>query len=276
MKLEYVVTEAMLLKEYLIHIGLSRAFCRKLKLYGKMQINGNDAKNYFPVKPGDTITLEYSEAENDEIIAVNGNLDIIFEDEYLLIINKPNGLACQPSKRHYTDNLISIVKEHYKKEGITSNIHLVNRLDMATSGLLIIAKSGFVHGEFRKQSIVRKYYAKVSGILQCKKDTINLPIARDNNSSILRKVDKEGKEAITHYQVVSENDQTSIIDINLETGRTHQIRVHFAHLNHPLIGDMLYNPNPASKELYLHCYNLQFKHPITNEVLNITKEPDWL
>ena len=279
MELVYKVEQEMLLKEYLVYLGLSRRFIKKVKLYGKMYINGILSKNYYPVKTGDVITLEYDEEENDEILTQKEELDILYEDSHILVVNKMSNLATQPSRKHYYNNLVSIVKGYFEDNNINSNVHIVNRLDYATSGLMVIAKDGFTHHALTKDKVInRYYYALVSGFLSEKEGTINLPIARMSDSSIKRMVDENGKVAITHYKVINEDKEnnTSLVEIKLETGRTHQIRVHFSYLGHPLIGDQLYNLNCVdSSRLCLHCFKIEFINPYTDEKIVLEKKPDF-
>ena len=280
MKLEYICEQDMLLKEYLVYLGLSRRFCKRVKLYGKMIINDEIALNFYPVKKGDKITLEYNETTNEDILTLKDDLDVVYEDSHILVVNKKANLATQPSRKHFDTNLVSIVKGYFEKNGVNSNVHVVNRLDYATSGLMIIAKDGFTHFALTKEKIInRYYYAIVHGIMDIKKGVINLPINRVSAESIKREVNDKGKEAITNYEVVKEDihNNTSIVRIKLDTGRTHQIRVHFAYLGHPLVGDALYNPHFNDEErLYLHSYRLEFRNPYNNEQICLEKEPDFL
>ena len=279
MKLEYICEQEMLLKEYLVYLGLSRRFCKRVKLYGKMFINGEIALNFYPVKKGDKITLDYNEGENQEILSQYDELDIVYEDNHILVINKKENIATQPSKRHYYNNIVSMVKGYFEKKGINSNVHIVNRLDFATSGLMVIAKDGFTHHALTKEKVIKRYYyALVEGIIQEKEGTINLPIARINDDAIKREVNELGKEAITNYKVVKENKEKniSLVEINLVTGRTHQIRVHFSYLGHPLIGDKLYNPNYSDAErLFLHSFKVEFINPYTNEQIIKEVKPEF-
>lgn len=280
MELTYICEKEMLLKEYLVYLGLSRRFCKKVKLYGKMMINDEIALNFYPVHVGDKITLEYNEGTNEGILTLKNDLDIVYEDSHILVVNKPANLATQPSRKHFEYNLVSMVKGYFEKNGINSNIHVVNRLDYATSGLMVIAKDGFTHFALTKEKIIsRYYYAVIHGIMDKKEGVIDLPIARLSSSSIKREVSSEGKPAITHYKVVKEDvkNNTSVVKIKLETGRTHQIRVHFAYLGYPLVGDALYNPLYNDEErLYLHSYKVEFISPYTNELISLEKDPDFL
>ena len=279
MKIEYIANKECILKEYLVELGLSRNFMKKVKLYGKMYINDVEVKNYFPIKIGDKIVLEYNEEENDNIITKTNPLDICYEDEHILIINKPESLAVQPSRKHYEENVVSYVKGYFKNNNIVSNVHIVNRLDFATSGLMIVAKDGFTHHQLTKEKIItRKYNAVICGIIDKKEGIINLPIKRESDEkdgNIKRIVAPDGKEAITHYKVISESlvNNLSLIDVKLDTGRTHQIRVHFKTIGYPLLGDKIYGKE--SDRLYLHCYHLSFINPYNNKEIVIEKFPTF-
>lgn len=274
MKLEYIVDQdEMMLKDFIILKGISKSLARKIKLYGRMYINGEESKNYFLVKKGDKVTLEYNEVLNSDILVNNEELDIRYEDDHILIVNKRKNLATQPSRLHQFDNLISLVKSYFIKQGINTNIHLVNRLDYSTSGLVIIAKDGYTHNELSKIDITKKYYALVSGHLDKTSDTINLKIGRVVEHNIKRWVMENGKESITKYNVIKEYDDYSLVDIELLTGRTHQIRVSFAYLLHPLLGDKLYG---EGEDLKLCCYYIKFINPFDNKTIEISIKPNWV
>lgn len=273
MKLKYIVDEDSVVKEYILRQGISRKLGRKIKLYGKILINGKEAKNYFEIHKDDVLEIELEEESNPEIPTTNLPIDIIYEDEYFLVINKPTNLSSQPSKKHYEDNLISRVKSYYQNKGIINNIHLVNRLDYGTSGLLIIAKNGYIHYLLSAIEFEKRYLAFVEGILEEKSGVISLPIIRLENSTIKRGVGLNGQEAITIFKVIKEYENKSLLELQLVTGRCHQIRVHLSHINHPIIGDKLYGN--SSDELLLHSYFLKFVHPITKEEILLKKLPNW-
>ena len=166
MKLKYIVEEdQILVKESLELKGLSRTIRKKARVQDNIFINGEKAKNYYELHKGDTLELDFFESPNDEIYPSDINLDIRYEDDYFIIINKERGIASQPSRKHLKDNVISGVKSHFIKNNIESNVHLVNRLDLNTSGLMIIAKDGLTHFEFSKVDIKKQYLCLVTGIL---------------------------------------------------------------------------------------------------------------
>ena len=204
--------------------------------------------------------------EKCDLLKVDKKIEIIYEDEYLLIVNKPSFLDCSSSRRHYEDNLSSRVAYYYQKKKIQSNIHIVNRLDYLTSGLMIFAKHGLMHQFFQNTKMTKKYLLKVQGHLKDKEGQIILKIKKSENG-IKRIVSPDGKTAITNYRVLKENSQDSIIEATLVTGRTHQLRVSFSFLKHPIIGDELYGSSIQSP-LQLCCYSLSFVHPITKEHLS--------
>ena len=275
MILKYIIDEEkILVKEYLELIVLSRNISKKARVEDIIYINGEKGKNFYPLKKGDVLELKFDEQLNEEILVNDKDLDIIYEDDYIMLINKENDISSQPSQKHPLHNVISCVKYYFIKNNINSNVHLVNRLDYSTSGLMIIAKDGITHFEFTKVDIVKKYICEIQGHIQPQNGTINLPIDREEAPSIKRFVSDSGKQSVTHYKVLQSTKETDFIEATLQTGRTHQIRVHFSHLGHPLIGDGLY----GIKEdvLKLHCYYLSFIHPWTKEKLEFINYPKWI
>lgn len=272
MKLEYTIKDNdIMVKDFLLQNGVSRNFGRKIKLYGKIYVNDVEVKNYYNLKCNDKLVIIYDEDKNNNILNVEKPIDILFEDEYLLVINKPINLSSLPSRKHIEDNLISRIHAYFKNNNISSNVHLINRLDFSTSGLVIVAKDGFIHSTLGKENITRKYLAKIEKDLPDLKGKIDLPISRENEYSIRRMVNPNGKRAVTYYQVI--NTLEKIVELTLETGRTHQIRVHLSYLGSSIVGDKLYGI--PGEEMYLHCYFLELMHPITKETYKFTKYPRW-
>lgn len=225
------------------------------------------------LEDGDVLRVELIEKKGSEaIIPVPMKLDILFEDEHLMVINKPAGMPVHPSQGNYGNTLANGIAAYMKEKGVDFVFRAVNRLDRDTSGLLIIAKhmlsSGILSDQVKDHTIHREYAAFVCGKTD-KNGTINAPIARKDGSTIERVVDPErGESAVTHYQTLAYNEETdlSYIRLRLETGRTHQIRVHMKHIGHPLPGDFLYHPDYRYIERQaLHSVYLRFTHPITKE-----------
>lgn len=281
MILKYIINdEKILVKDYLEKIGLSRKLRKKARVDDIIYINNQKAKNYYELHCGDELKLLFDEKINEEILTNNKKINILYEDEYFLIIEKEGNISSQPSKKHPIDNVISCLKQYFIENNINSNIHLVNRLDYSTSGLMIVAKDGITHFEFSKIKIEKKYLCEIEGHINPLQGTIDLPIARYDAPSIKRFVSPNGKKSITHYQVIKPNEQddcnkeTDLVEVTLETGRTHQIRVHFSYLGHPLIGDELYGKKADG--LKLHCYYLKFNHPWINKQIEIKNYPSWI
>ena len=254
-----------------------------LKLKKNQKILLNDKPTYIDkeIILGDEIKILIDfEEDNSNIPATEMDLNILYEDEYLLIIDKPAGITVHPSILHYEDSLSSGVKYYFDKCHIHKKIRPVNRLDNNTSGIVIFAKNEYIQEllarQMKNKEFRKEYIAICEGILDNKEGTINAPIARKENSIIERCVNSNGDNAITHYKVLKEfnvNDNSKISEllINLETGRTHQIRVHLSYIGHPILGDSLYGSksNLISRQA-LHAYKVYFKHPITSEDMQIT------
>ena len=234
---------------------------------------------------GDTIIVDLDfDEENSNIVPSKMNLNIIYEDDAILVLNKPAGVAIHPSMRHFENTLSNGVKYYFDNINLKRKIRPVNRLDSDTSGVVIFAKNEYVHSvlsnEMQKGLFKKEYIAICTGIFDKKDGTINASIGRKNDSIIERCVRDDGQEAITHYRVLNEfcnNDIAySELLINLETGRTHQIRVHTAYIGHSILGDSLYgNKSNLINRQALHAYKVEFIHPITNKQLEfIAPIPD--
>ena len=245
--------------------NLSNRLFTKLLKNKKIFINGKNIDTRLKANEKDKIKIDlnYNE-DNSNIVSKKMNLDIVYEDEVILVLNKPKGIAVHPSIRHFEDSLASGVKYYFESIGIHKKIRPVNRLDLNTSGLIVFAKNEYVQENLIKQmqtkTFTKEYLAIVTGILDNKKGIIDKPIARKEGSIIERCVSETGQRAITEYEVIkevcnnskiisaasnicklkSEIEKYSLVKCKLLTGRTHQIRVHFAYIGHPLLGDSLY------------------------------------
>lgn len=228
------------------------------------------------VKTNDIISfcLDFEE-DNSNIIANNIKLDIIYEDEALLIINKPYGISVHPSMLNFDNSLSNGVKFYFDKIGLKKKIRIVNRLDKNTSGLVIFAKNEYVQEflvrQMKSNSFNKYYLGIVEGILNKKSGIIDAPISRKENSIIERCVNLNGAKAITYYNVLKEFNNMSLVEFKLETGRTHQIRVHSSFFGHPIVGDTLY----GSKSKYinrqaLHSYKIGFIHPVSRKYMELS------
>ena len=281
MELEYIVDKEFdNINQILVgKFNLSTRLINKLIKNKKVTVNRSflDTRNVPNI--GDKIIIDFSyEEDNSNIVPKEINLNILYEDEWMLVINKPSGIAVHPSILHFNDSLSNGVRFYFDKIGLKKKIRPVNRLDLNTSGVIIFAKCEYIQEELSKQmqkNIFKKeYLCIVSGIFPDDKKigTINLPIARKSGSIIERCVLEHGKPSITHYEVLKEfkDKNYSLVKCLLETGRTHQIRVHMKELSHPLLGDTLYgtSSNLINRQA-LHSYLISFIHPVTKKEIKI-------
>lgn len=264
------------IQDFLKEKGYSHAILVHLKKTAEsVLLNGNWEYLHTHVKTGDSLRIVLVEADSStDIIATPIPLDICYEDEDILVVNKPADMPIHPSKRHPSHTLANAACAYFQMQGIPYTFRCANRLDRDTTGLVLLAKhalsSALLNTAVCERKIHREYLALADGCVP-ERGTISAPIGRRNHSSIERIVDYErGEHAITHYKRLAYENGLSLLSLHLETGRTHQIRVHMKHLGHPLIGDALYHPNdtdnPADikiKRQALHSYRLQFIHPIT-------------
>ncbi len=256
------------LKNYFL---VSSRLLLKLKNNNCVFLNNKKCTINSTVSLGDIISfsLDYEE-DNSNIVSTNIPLNIVYEDDCLLIINKQPNVAIHPSMLHYDNSLSNGVKFYFDSIGLKKKIRPVNRLDRNTSGLVIFAKNEYVQEFLIKQmqnnTFSKEYLAILEGILEEKQGTINAPIARKRDSIIERCVDESGDSSITHYKVIKEFNNLSLVNFKLETGRTHQIRVHSSYIGHPILGDDLYgNKSSLICRQALHSYKISFIHPKTHE-----------
>ncbi|MBE5913641.1 MAG: RluA family pseudouridine synthase [Pseudobutyrivibrio ruminis] len=269
--------------KYLKAHGYSSANITAIKkMPNNVVIDGEWVHMNRKLQAGEILTVNISEDDSSEKIPpVKMDLDIVYEDEDIIVINKPAGLPIHPSLNHYEDSLANGLAYYYEAQNKPFIFRCANRLDKNTSGLTVIAKhlvSGNILSTMVKnREFHREYYAIVRGHLDEPEGTIDAPIGRVDDSIITRQVDFEnGERAITHYKVIDEKKGHSLISIHLETGRTHQIRVHFKYIGHPLIGDHLYNPDfEYMARQALHSHKISFIHPITKKAMEfIAPLPD--
>lgn len=263
-----------LVKDFLKEREISKTALTDIKFHGgSLLLNGEHVTVRYMLKEGDALTVLFPpELPGENMVREDISLSIVYEDDFLLVINKPAHMSTIPSREHPTGSLANALLFYYEKQQIESTIHIVNRLDRDTSGLLIVAKHRYTHNLFSKQQklgeIKRTYEAIVHGEIGEAAGTINEPIARKTTSIIEREVSPEGQPAVTHFQVLRRYNQFTHVSVQLETGRTHQIRVHFSHLGHPLLGDDLYGGERVLiNRQALHSRQLSFTHPITGEEL---------
>lgn len=273
-------TEGMLIRQFLIDkLTLSNRLIKRLKAHDRgIVVNGEEKTVRHVLQQGETLRLQFPPEKISAFMQPeNIRLHIVYEDEHVLVIQKRAGVATIPSYHHPSGTVANGILHYYKKQDIPYTVHIVTRLDRDTSGLLLVAKHQYSHSLLsnmqRNNGIKRTYQAIVLGHLEKKSGTIALPIGRKQNSIIERTVAENGQHAITHYKVVEEYDRHSLVEVHLETGRTHQIRVHFSHIGHPLLGDDLYGGEVGMIDRQaLHCAHIQFVHPFTNERVTFSAE----
>lgn len=257
--------------------GFSRHIISKLKRtpHG-ITVNGAHANTKYILCTGDILSVIISEeAPSENILPVPMELSIVYEDEDILVVNKPADTPIHPSMHNYDNSLANGIAHYYRKEDSPFVFRCINRLDRDTTGLTIIAKnslsSAILSSMVSKRQIHREYLAIVSGI-PADHGTIDAPIGRKSDSCIERIIDfHQGERAVTHYTRLYSDEAHSLVKLKLETGRTHQIRVHMKYIGFPLIGDYLYNPDYKKiKRQALHSYRLTFEHPITRKPLEFT------
>lgn len=254
---------------------LSDRLITKLKKANQIYLKNLPTYTKKSVTVGDTVSVLIDfEEDNSNIVASNIPLNIIYEDDYLLVINKSANIAVHPSILHFDNSLSNGVKFYFDKLGLKKKIRIVNRLDRNTSGIIVFAKNEYIQEclikQMKTKKLKKEYLAIVEGILESKSDTLTFPIARKEGSIIERTVSSDGDSAITHYDIVKEFNNLSLVHITLGTGRTHQIRVHFSYIGHPILGDTLYGrPSELINRQALHSYKLTFTHPVTKKVLSL-------
>ncbi|MDF2002220.1 RluA family pseudouridine synthase [Bacillus pumilus] len=271
--------EGLLLKNYLIDLGISKRMLADIKFDGgDLLINGEHVTVRYKLHNGDRLTILFPEEKVSEgLKPAPIPLDILFEDEHVLVLNKKPYIPSIPSREHPEHSIANGLLHHYAEQSVRLTVHLVNRLDRDTSGVMLVAKHRFAHSLLSKAqksgAVKRTYRAFTHGMISEKYGTIRAKIARKGDSIIERMVDDTGQEAVTHFKVRAVDAELNMSDVALalETGRTHQIRVHMKYLGHPLIGDTLYGgTSERMNRQALHSETLVFPHPMTGEELTFS------
>jgi len=269
-------------KAIALETHMSRSVIAELFKNRKVLLNGEVIKRSEKANPGDVIEFEMPEDKSHEVLGQNIPLDIIFEDEFIVIINKEQGMVVHPGAGNPDNTLVNALVHLYpeiKDVGQSHRPGIVHRLDAGTSGLLVAAKTNEAYeifvDKFSRHDVSRDYIALVWGKFETSSGVIDAPIGRSTARATKMAVRDDGKVAVTHYKVDEcyEQKDVTLLDVSLETGRTHQIRVHCAAINHPIVGDKTYGGYRQSLECprpFLHAHTLKFEHPITSEKMEFT------
>lgn len=277
------IEEGTKIREYLKkELGLSTRLIRSASIDKRIFVNNEVVKMNRILNLGETIKIDLAKDESQDIAPEKMDIDIVYEDEDILVVNKKPFMVVHPTKSYQSGTLANGVINYFVESGQNCIVRLVSRLDMNTSGLIIIAKNQFSHGmlskEMSENKVEKRYLAIVHGCMKEKQGTIDLPIYKPEGieNGIKRIIDERGQRSITHYKVVEEFSNSSLVECKLETGRTHQIRVHLSHLGHPIYGDVLYGYGEEEEDLIkrqaLHAYGLDFKSPRSGEFLSLRAE----
>jgi len=273
------------LDKYLMDLlDVSRNKAQKLIDNGNILVNGSVSKSSYLVKLNDEIEVLSMDDEEIDILPEKIDLDIVYEDEYLIVVNKPSGMVVHPGNGHYSGTLVNGLMYHCNNNLSTVNGSIrpgiVHRIDADTSGLLLVAKNDMVHNDLAKQisekSVVRKYVALVHGIINEDSATVDAPIGRDkNNRKKMCVTADNSKDSVTHIRVLERYSNATLIECKLETGRTHQIRVHMEYIKHPVVNDPVYGFNKLDDKDFgqmLHAREIGFIHPITHEFMDFQRD----
>lgn len=270
------------IKDYLLeNHGYSQRTFRYIIKKGRLTLNGKDVYFTHETAPGDVIRL-YFPVERPDAVSSAIDIDVVHEDDDVIIVNKSPETVVHVTRSHPCDTLQNALYHYWEERGEQFKTRFVNRLDMDTSGIVVVAKNKYVHHFIQSQGqegrIDKKYLLICTGTLKKKEGVLDYPITRPSEDSIKRVVSEEGKSCITKYRVLEEYDGYSLVSARILTGRTHQIRVHFSHIGHPIIGDSLYNPyenrNEFIKRQALHAFSISFIHPRSGKVTYTADLPD--
>ena len=263
-----------------INDKISRSLAQELIKEGKILLDGKVVKVSSKVQEGQEIYIpeDTEKDKNEELVAEDIPIDIIYEDEDIIVVNKPKNMVVHPAVGNRTGTLVNAMLGKSELSSINGEFRpgIVHRLDKDTSGLLIIAKNDLAHMNMSKQiqdrKVIKKYIALVRGTVPENEATIDMPIARSQKDRKKMAVDKNGKEAVTHFKVLARYDKYTLLEVKIDTGRTHQIRVHMSYIGHPVIGDEVYSNGKNEfgvKGQMLHAKYLEFKHPITGKDIKL-------
>jgi len=258
-------------------LKISSALLTKLKKSGGIKINGRSVTVAYKVTDGELLTVDLPREKTETIIPVNIPLEIIYEDKYILAVNKPKDMPTHPSIGNHDNTLGNACMYYYRDTDFV--FRPLTRLDRDTTGIVIIAKdartSALISEQIQKGIFKKTYYAITQGIPEQLSGRIDMPIGRADGSILKREVRNDGQSAVTDYKVLCIKENIALVEIQLLTGRTHQIRVHFSYINCPLLYDYMYGTEIPGETLYLHCGKVEFIHPVSNERMILKVKPDF-
>lgn len=263
--------------------NISRSQFAKMIKSGDVLVNGKSEKPSYKVNFGDKIEFEIKEAEKIIILPQNIPLDIVYEDENMLVVNKPSGMLTHPTLQETENTLVNALLNYCDLSDLNGDFRrgIVHRLDRNTSGLLMIAKNNKTHEylaqEIKNRNVVKKYLAVVKGNIKDDFGVINQPIGRNPKNPLKMCVIEDGKPSITEYKVLERFKECTYVELNLKTGRTHQIRVHMSYIKHPVLNDSLYGGTGLkikTQEQVLQSYKLEFAKPFSSDIINLQIPPD--
>lgn len=264
--------------EFLEKFALGKTKTHLLFFEKRIRINGQPGGRNTVLQEGDVVSI--TTEEKRDFLPDNKKLDIVYEDDYLLLVNKPCHILVHPDDKQKQGTMCNIVSHYYQYKNLDYSIKYAHRLDMDTTGILIFAKDSLTMAAMSKMisthEVQRTYLCLVGGVLKNKKGTISAPIGEDRHHNQRRRISKTGQSAVTHYEVLEEWKGYSLVQVRLETGRTHQIRVHLASMGHPLLGDALYGGNiQMASRVMLHSYRVVFWHPVFCKEMILEKKPPF-
>ena len=266
-----------------VDTDITRTSAQRLIEDGNILVNGKNAKVSYKIQENDKISVEIPEPKQIELKAQNIPIEIIYEDSDIIVVNKPKGMVVHPANGNPDGTLVNAIMAICKDSlsGIGGEIRpgIVHRIDKDTSGLLIVAKNDNAHVKMSEQiknhEVKKTYIALVRGVFKENEATIDMPIGRSTSDRKKMAVVKNGKEAVTHFKVIDRFKNYTLLEINIETGRTHQIRVHLSHIGYPIVGDYTYSNGKNEFDVIgqcLHAQKLEFKHPITQKDMCLEAE----
>ncbi|MEY7999023.1 RluA family pseudouridine synthase [Clostridium sp. Mt-5] len=272
--------EGLKLRAYLKKVQrLSSRLIKGAALSGRLEIDHKRVKLNHIVKAGESISLNLIKEESQNIEPEEMDIQVVYEDKDIIVVNKKPGVVVHPTRSYPNGTLANGLLYYFRERGENCIVRLVSRLDMDTSGLIIVGKNQFAHmclaRDMKSENFEKSYIAVIHGKMDAREGIIDLPIYRNEEAGIKRVVDERGQRSITHYKVIDDFKNDQLLNLTLETGRTHQIRVHLSYLGHPLYGDTLYglgDDNQYIKRQALHAYRLKFPHPRGDKIMELESD----